>query len=163
MIDEPPLTLQDIHQAQGTIANLVHKTPLLSAHSLGQMAGCQLFLKAENLQRAGSFKIRGAFNKLAHLDPDQRARGVIAASAGNHAQGLALAASELGIPCTIVMPTLASIPKVEAPKGYGASVLLHGKDYDQAQRYAQGVMRERLRQAGYALVEEVGGLHGPGP
>ncbi len=115
---------------------------MLPARSLGQMAGCELFLKAENLQRAGSFKVRGAANKIAALTPDQKARGVIAASAGNHAQGVALAAANLGIPCTIVMPTGASLPKVEATRGYGATVLLQGDDFDQAQRHARRVMRE---------------------
>ncbi len=115
---------------------------MLPARSLGQMAGCELFLKAENLQRAGSFKVRGAANKIAALTPDQKARGVIAASAGNHAQGVALAAANLDIPCTIVMPTGASLPKVEATRGYGATVLLQGDDFDQSQRYARRVMRE---------------------
>ena len=139
----PDLTLGDIHQAQGTIAHMVHETPLLSAHSLGQLVDCQLFLKAENLQRAGSFKIRGATNKIAHLSPALRAKGVVAASAGNHAQGVALASRGFGIPCTIVMPTAAPIPKVQATRGYGATVVLHGMDYDQAQQHAQQVMRER--------------------
>ncbi len=114
----------------------------MPAHYLGQLAGCELLLKAENLQRAGSFKVRGAANKLAALSLDQKARGVIAASAGNHAQGVALAAANLGIPCTVVMPTGASIPKVEATRGYGATVLLQGDDFDQSQRHARRVMRE---------------------
>jgi threonine dehydratase len=137
------LTLQDIHQAWSTIGHLVHETPLLSTQTLSQMAGCQLLLKAENLQRAGSFKIRGAANKIAHLSPAQRAKGVVAASAGNHAQGVALAARNFGIPCTIVMPAAASIPKVEATRGYGATVVLQGKNYEQAQRHAQRIMREQ--------------------
>ena len=137
------LTLHDIHLAQATIGHLVHETPLLSAHSLGQLADCQLFLKAENLQRAGSFKIRGATNKISHLSPALKAKGVVAASAGNHAQGVALAARGFGIPCTIVMPTAASIPKVEATRGYGATIVLHGRDYDEAEQHARQVMRER--------------------
>ena len=138
----PSVTLQDIRRAQSAIAHLALRTPMLPARSLGQMAGCELFLKAENLQRAGSFKVRGAANKIAALTPDQKARGVIAASAGNHAQGVALAAANLDIPCTIVMPTGASLPKVEATRGYGATVLLQGDDFDQAQRHARRVMRE---------------------
>ena len=137
------VTLRDVRGARNTIAHLALKTPMLPALSLGRMAGCELFLKAENLQRAGSFKVRGAANKIAFLGPDQKASGVIAASAGNHAQGVALAASNLGIPCTIVMPTGASIPKVEATRGYGATVLLHGDDFDQSQRHARRVMREK--------------------
>lgn len=137
------VTLQDIRRARNTIAHLALRTPILPARSLGQMAGCELFLKAENLQRAGSFKVRGAANKIATLSPEQKASGVIAASAGNHAQGVALAASNLGIPCTIVMPTGASIPKVEATRGYGATVLLHGDDFDESQRHARRVMQEK--------------------
>ena len=92
------LTLQDIHRAWSTIGNLVHETPLLSTQSLGRMADCQLYLKAENFQRAGSFKIRDAANKIANSSLAQRARGVVAASAGNHAQGVTLAARIFGIP-----------------------------------------------------------------
>ena len=136
------VTLQDVQRARNAIAHLALRTPVLPALSLGQMTGCEIFLKAESLQRAGSFKVRGAANKIAALTPEQRARGVIAASAGNHAQGVALAATNLGIPCTIVMPTGASIPKVEATRGYGATVLLHGDDFDQSQRHARRVMRE---------------------
>ena len=115
---------------------------MLPAHSLGGLAGCDLLLKAENLQRAGSFKVRGAANKIAALTPEQKATGVIAASAGNHAQGVALAAGNLGIPCTIVMPSGASLPKVEATRGYGATVILQGDDFDQAQKHARHLMRE---------------------
>ena len=149
------VTLQDVRRAQSAIAHLALKTPILPARSLGELAGCELLLKAENLQRAGSFKVRGAANKIAVLSPDQKALGVIAASAGNHAQGVALAAANLGIPCTIVMPTGASIPKVEATRGYGATVILQGDDFDQAQRHARRIMREkwhdlhpRLRRSG---------------
>ena len=138
----PAVTLQDVRRARNAIAHLALMTPILQTRSLGQMVGCELFLKAENLQRAGSFKVRGAANKIAVLSPDQRAKGVIAASAGNHAQGVALAAANLGIPCTIVMPTGASLPKVEATRGYGATVLLQGDDFDQSQRHAQRIMRE---------------------
>ena len=138
----PSVTLQDVRQARNVIAHLALRTPMLPAHSLGDLAGCDLLLKAENLQRAGSFKVRGAANRIAALTPDQKARGVIAASAGNHAQGVALAASNLGIPCTIVMPAGASIPKVEATRSYGATVVLHGDDFEQAQTYARRLMRE---------------------
>ena len=138
----PSVTLRDVQQARGAIAHLALRTPVLSARSLGQLAGCELLLKAENLQRAGSFKVRGAANKVAALTADQKERGVIAASAGNHAQGVALAAATLGIGCTVVMPTGASLPKVEATRNYGATVLLQGDDFDQSQRYARRVMRE---------------------
>ena len=138
----PSITFEDIAKARSVIADQVHRTPVLSAVSLGRMAGCELLLKAENLQRAGSFKVRGAVNKMAGLSPAQKAGGVIAASAGNHAQGVALAAGNLGIDCTIVMPRDASIPKVEATRGYGANVVLHGEDFDQAMRHARRLIRE---------------------
>ena len=138
----PSVTLQDVHRARSVIADLALRTPMLPAHSLGGLAGCDLLLKAENLQRAGSFKVRGAANKIAALTPEQKAKGVIAASAGNHAQGVALAAGNLGIPCTIVMPSGASLPKVEATRGYGATVHLQGDDFDQAQKHARHLMRE---------------------
>ena len=139
---KPSVTLEDVRRARNAIAHLALRTPVFQARSLGRIAGCELLLKAENLQRTGSFKVRGAANKIAALSSDQKARGVIAASAGNHAQGVALVATNLGIPCAIVMPTGASLPKVEATRGYGATVLLQGDDFDQAQRYARRVMRE---------------------
>ena len=139
---DSPVTLEDVHEARSTIASLALRTPMLPALSLGRIAGCELLLKAENLQRAGSFKVRGAANRIAALGPEQKARGVITASAGNHAQGVALAAGNLGIPCTVVMPLGASLPKVEATSGYGATVLLQGDDFDQAQEHARRVMHE---------------------
>ena len=138
----PPVTLEDIQRARSVIADLALRTPIVPARSLGELVGCELLLKAENLQRAGSFKVRGAVNKIASLTGEQKARGVVAASAGNHAQGVALAAANAGIPCTIVMPAAASIPKVEATRGYGATVILHGDGFDQAQMYARRVVRE---------------------
>lgn len=139
---QPSVSLPDIRQAQTTISHLARRTPALSAHSLSDLAGCELILKAENLQRAGSFKVRGASNRIAALSPDQKVRGVITASAGNHAQGVALAAGTAGIPCTVVMPLGASLPKVEATRGYGAIVVLAGDDFDQSQEYARHIMRE---------------------
>ncbi|MDE2899743.1 MAG: threonine ammonia-lyase [Chloroflexota bacterium] len=138
----PSITLEDVRQARSVIADLAIQTPMLPARSLGDLANCDLLLKAENLQRAGSFKVRGATNRIAALDPGQKARGVIAASAGNHAQGVALAAASLGIPCTIVMPAGASIPKVEATRGYGATVVLHGDDFDEATDHARQIAKE---------------------
>ena len=139
---KPLVTLEDVRRARSVIADLAIVTPIVPARSLGQPADCEILLKAENLQRAGSFKVRGAVNKIAALSDQQKSKGVIAASAGNHAQGVALAAANFGIPCTIVMPSGASIPKVEATRGYGATVILHGEDFDQAQRYARRVVRD---------------------
>jgi len=140
---DTPVSLEDIQQARYTIGSLAHRTPMLAALSLGQLAACELLLKAENLQRAGSFKVRGAANRIAALSTEQKERGVITASAGNHAQGVALAAGTLGIPCTVVMPMGASLPKVEATRGYGATVLLEGDGFDQAQDHARRVMQEK--------------------
>ncbi len=140
---DAPVSIEDVQQARNTIAPLALRTPMLQAQSLGRLTGCDLMLKAENLQRAGSFKVRGASNRIAALSPEQKKRGVITASAGNHAQGVALAAGVLGIPCTVVMPIGASLPKVEATRGYGATVLLEGDDFDQAQQNARRVMQEK--------------------
>src|SRR5687768_16994934 len=114
------LTLDDIRAAQGRIHSAAHSTPILRPYSLERMLGCSLFLKAEMLQRTGSFKIRGAYNKLTQLTPVEREQGVIAASAGNHAQGVAVAAALAGITATVVMPETASQAKVNASRAYGA-------------------------------------------
>jgi threonine dehydratase len=105
--------------------------------------GAHVYLKAENLQRTGSFKIRGAYNKIQTIAPDVRRRGVVAASAGNHAQGVALGAKIAGIPATIVMPERASLAKAEAVRGYGAELILHGKDYNEAESKAREVGEKR--------------------
>lgn len=140
-----PITFAAIRAAAERIAGIAHRTPLLSSRSLSDMAGAQVYLKAENLQRAGSFKVRGAVNRLATLGRDQLANGVIAASAGNHAQGVALASRLLGpglgfpdgVPCTIVMPRGAPMTKIQATSGYGATVVLHGETFDDALAEAQ--------------------------
>jgi threonine dehydratase len=106
------------------------------------MSGARVALKAENLQRSGAYKIRGATYKLSRLSPQERERGVIAASAGNHAQGVAIAASALGVPCTIVMPVSAPLAKVTATQGYGARVVLAGEDYNAAYAHARELQRE---------------------
>ncbi len=120
------ISLSDIHAARETIGGRLHRTPTLSAATLGQMASVDLLVKAELLQRTGSFKPRGVLNKLAHLTPEERARGVIGISAGNHAQALAYGAAREGIACTVVMPETAVESKVAATRGYGADVVLHG-------------------------------------
>ena len=107
-------------------------TPLDRSRALSDHAGGEVFIKCENLQRTGSFKIRGAYNRIARLDASARASGVVAASAGNHAQGVALAASLNDIASTVYMPEAASLPKVEATKRYGADVELTGKDFGEA-------------------------------
>jgi threonine dehydratase len=120
------VTLDDIRRAQSVIAGKVHRTPTVSSTGLGEMAGVRLSLKAEVLQRTGSFKIRGVVNKLAGLSPLERSRGVIGMSAGNHAQALAFGARLAGISSTVVMPLNAAASKVAATKAYGAEVVQFG-------------------------------------
>lgn len=114
---------EDVTAAAQRIATRVHRTPVVTSRRLDARAGAQVFLKCENLQRAGAFKVRGAFNALLQLEPEQRRAGVIAYSSGNHAQAIALAASELGVPATIVMPHDAPAVKVRATREYGAHVV----------------------------------------
>ncbi|MDQ7801955.1 MAG: threonine ammonia-lyase [Armatimonadota bacterium] len=137
MVADYEICLEDIRDAAAALGPYVQRTPLLRAGALGQMAGVELWLKAENLQRTGSFKVRGAFNRIRLLGPEERRRGVVTASAGNHAQGVALAARELGVQATVVMPEGAPLVKVESTRGYGAEVVLHGKDFEQALAHAQ--------------------------
>lgn len=118
--------LNDITQARKTIASYIHRTPLLPSQKLSNLIGASLKLKAENLQRAGSFKIRGALNKLLSLSEQELKKGVVAFSSGNHAQGVALAAKLLGTKATIVMPEDSMQIKVEATKSYGAEVIQSG-------------------------------------
>lgn len=122
--------LKDILEAKRVIAGHVHRTPMISSTTLGRRIGAELYFKAELFQKTGSFKPRGALNKLTNLTEAEKARGVITISAGNHAQGLAYGASLLGIEATVVMPQTAVKSKVEAAKGYGASVILHGSGKD---------------------------------
>ena len=133
------VTLREIQEARIRIADIIEKTPLDFSQTLSTLSQNQIYLKLENLQRTGSFKIRGAFNKMSTLTHEEKARGVIAASAGNHAQGVAYAAKWMGVPCTIVMPTVASLSKVEATRKYGAQIVLHGQDYDEAYAKAQSI------------------------
>jgi threonine dehydratase len=124
--------LEHIHQAAELLEGVVARTLLEHCRALSERAGGSTYLKCENLQRTGAFKIRGAYNRIARLKEEDRQRGVVAASAGNHAQGVALAASLLGVKATLFMPTGAALPKVEATSGYGAEVVLEGAIYDEA-------------------------------
>jgi len=137
------VTLRMVQEARGRLGTLVRHTPLFPSDTFTHLAGSQVFLKAENLQRTGSFKLRGALNKLAQLTLEQRGMGVIAASAGNHAQGVALAAAHLGIPATVVMPVNASLAKLEATVGYGATVIQQGTSFDDARAYAESFATEQ--------------------
>jgi threonine dehydratase len=126
------VTVSDIQAAQATLRGVSRVTPLRSARWLADKVGGPVDLKCENLQRAGSFKIRGAYVRLSRLSDEERARGVVAASAGNHAQGVALAASMLGVPTTVFMPVGAPLPKVSATRGYGADIRFAGTSVDEA-------------------------------
>ncbi len=114
------------------IASSVHLTPCWESRTFSELCGGRVWLKYENLQRTGSYKLRGALNRVLTLSAEARSRGVIAASAGNHAQGVAVAASIAGVPATIVMPVQAPLAKVSATRGYGARVILHGEVFDEA-------------------------------
>ena len=118
--------IEEIRAAAGRIANYVHRTPLLGSQSISDRAGVEIRLKCENLQRAGAFKARGAMNALLQLSDDERSRGVVAFSSGNHAQGVALAARVLGVRATIVMPEGSVPTKVAATQAYGAEVVTSG-------------------------------------
>jgi threonine ammonia-lyase medium form len=137
------VSLTDIRSARERIASRIHRTPLLSATRLGERVGVRLFHKCESLQKTGSFKVRGALNRLAQLDDASRKRGVITVSAGNHAQALAWAARDAGVRCTVVMPAKASQTKVDASRGYGAEVVLHGASSIEAFKRAHELADER--------------------
>ena len=127
MTDGVQVSLADIERAAETIRPLALLTPMEESRWLSALTGCPVMLKCENLQRTGSFKVRGAYTRMAHLTEDERTRGVVAASAGNHAQGVALAAQALGIKATVFMPEGAPIPKEKATREYGADVVFHGR------------------------------------
>ena len=141
-------TLADIEAARERIGGRARETPVYGSETLSRIVGTKVWLKAENLQRTGSFKIRGAFNKIAQLGEAERAAGVIAASAGNHGQAVAFAARELGIHATVFMPQDAPMAKVEATRSYGAETVLGGAGFDDAMAEAQ----TRAEQAGATFV-----------
>lgn len=124
-------TLQDIERARARVSEIAKVTPIERSKALGAELGHEVFLKCENLQRTGAYKVRGAYIKLLSLTDEERAHGVVAASAGNHAQGVALAAKELGIKATIFMPLGVALPKLQATKRYGADVVLEGEIFDE--------------------------------
>lgn len=126
------INFEDIIKARATIKNAVYNTVLLKSSALNNIIGSNMLLKTENFQKTGSFKLRGAYNKIANLTEHEKKRGVITASAGNHAQGVAYAAESQGIKCVVVMPETTPIAKITATKGYGAEVILSGNGYDDA-------------------------------
>jgi threonine dehydratase len=130
-------TLADFEQARSNVRQVAIETPILHSNFLSSLVGHEVFLKAENLQRTGAYKLRGAFNRMSKLTAAERKKGVVAASAGNHAQGVALAAKKLGIKATIFMPVGASLPKFDATKNYGAEVVLSGEVFSETLHAAQ--------------------------
>ena len=129
-------TLAEIEEARVRVSRVADVTPMESSRYLSELLGSSVYLKCENLQRTGSYKIRGAYNRLARLSDEEKARGVVAASAGNHAQGVAFAARELGIKATIFMPVGVALPKLQATRNYGADVILRGHTVDEPLRAA---------------------------
>ena len=139
----PSLSLDDIRAAAGRLQGEVIDTPCMPSRTLSALAGCEVFLKFENLQFTASFKERGALNKMAQLTSAERASGVLAVSAGNHAQGVAYHAQRMRIPATIVMPRFAPAVKVERTRGFGATVVLEGDTFDDARAYGLALAQER--------------------
>lgn len=140
--------LSDIQDARQILQNIIIPTPILADGKLSREIGADAHLKAESLQRGGSFKLRGAYNKIHRLSDEEKRRGVIAASAGNHAQGVALAAKLHDIKATIVLPEFAPLTKITATKSFGAEVVLYGKTFDEALAYSKKLQAEN----GYTYV-----------
>ena len=140
--------LYDFMEARERLGTVIEKTKLIHSNIFSDESGNDVYIKPENLQRTGAFKIRGAYNKIAKLTEEEKKRGVIAASAGNHAQGVALAAQKLGIKAVIVMPKHTPLIKVEATRRYGAEVILTGEVYDEAYEYAKRLQEKE----GYTFV-----------
>lgn len=137
------VTIEDIHAAAARLAGQVENTPCLHSRTLSQLCGCEVYLKFENHQFTASFKERGALNKMAQLSADERARGVLAVSAGNHAQGVAYHAQRMGVPATIVMPRFAPPVKVQNTRRFGAEIVLHGDTFDEARLHGLALAQER--------------------
>ncbi|RUM70840.1 MAG: threonine ammonia-lyase [Sulfurovum sp.] len=137
------LDLKSIKEAQKRLNGVIHHTPFSYAPILSEISGYKVYLKKENLQRTGAFKLRGAFNKIATLIDEGKRGGVVAASAGNHAQGVAFSAKYFNIDATIVMPESTPLNKIQGVKEFGANVILHGANYDEAYAYAMTYSQER--------------------
>lgn len=138
-----PVTIDDVRAAQARIAGQIVRTPTLVSKTLSELTGATVYLKFENLQFTAAYKERGALNTLLQLDAAARAKGVIAASAGNHAQGLAYHATRLGIPSTIVMPRNTPTVKITQTEGHGATVVLHGETFDAAYKHSRELEAEK--------------------
>lgn len=137
------VTVEDIRKARELLKDVILPTELSYSTSASQRIGTQVYFKYENTQRTGSFKIRGAFNKISNMSAEEKKRGVVASSAGNHAQGVALSATLAKVQSTIVMPENAPLTKINATRGYGANVVLKGEIYDEAYEYARHLEKEK--------------------
>jgi len=143
-----PVTFDDVRAAAERLRGIANRTPVLTSRTFDALTGRQVFFKCENLQRGGAFKFRGAYNRLAQLSADEKRRGVVAFSSGNHAQGTALAAKLLGVPATIVMPEDAPRVKLAATRGYGAEVIT----YDRLTGNREAIARQLVEERGATLV-----------
>ncbi|MEO9255861.1 MAG: pyridoxal-phosphate dependent enzyme, partial [Tepidiformaceae bacterium] len=144
MDDEPlAISFADVQAAATRLKGVAHRTPVVTSKTVDAMTGAQVFFKCENLQRAGAFKFRGAYNRLAQLSPAERLRGVVTHSSGNHAQGVALSARELGIAATIVMNSDAPKSKIAATRGYGAEVVLYDRFTEDREAISRRISEER--------------------
>src|SRR3954447_17526897 len=143
MPSTPALGLDDIRAAAERLRDEIVDTPCMPSRTLSALTGCEVFLKFENLQFTASFKERGALNKMAQLSAAERAAGVLAVSAGNHAQGVAYHAERMGIPATIVMPRFAPAVKIENTRRFGATVVLEGDTFDDARALGLQLAQER--------------------
>src|SRR6266568_4829712 len=145
---EMAIALADVRQAAERLRGIANRTPVVTSRTVDALVGGQVFFKCENLQRGGAFKFRGAYNRLVRLSPAERQRGVVAFSSGNHAQGVALAARELGVQATVVMPTDAPSLKVAATREYGAEVV----EYDRLTEDREAIARRLADERGLTLV-----------
>ncbi|TJZ55696.1 threo-3-hydroxy-L-aspartate ammonia-lyase [Streptomyces piniterrae] len=147
-VSVPDVTLDDVRDAARRLSGVAHRTPVLRSRTLDALVGAEVFLKCENFQRMGAFKFRGAYNALSRLSPEQLARGVVAYSSGNHAQGVALAARELGSHAVIVMPEDSPQSKIDATAGYGAEIVT----YDRYTGDRTAISRRLAEERGLALI-----------
>lgn len=138
----PEVSIAEIKDSKKRIAHIIERTPLKYSHELSSLCDCNVYLKLENFQKTGAFKLRGAANRVAQLTPEQQEKGVVAASSGNHALGVALASKLQGIRATVVMPKTAPKAKVEKAKHFGAEVIQYGDYYDEACEYASVMCQE---------------------
>ncbi len=143
MNDAPAIAIDDVRRAARRLTGQIENTPCLHSRTLSQITGADVYLKFENLQFTASFKERGAFNRMSRLTADERARGVIAVSAGNHAQGVAYHAQRMGVPAVIVMPRFTPMVKVERTRGFGAEIVLVGESFDDTRAEAARIAAER--------------------